>query len=425
MILASGIILRSPSGSVLLLRRSADGDAEGLWAFPGGKLEDGEDASAAAARETLEETGFLADPPGKVLMRRVKDGVDYTTFLTDVDEEFVPVLNGEHTAFAWVKPGDVFSDNSARADSEWSEADHPRGQPENAGQFGPGGGGASTAKKGHVSTKVVNGKRVSGDGEDLPEHIQALKLPPAWANVTYNPDPKAALQAVGTDSKGRQQSVYSKEHTANQAQIKFSRIHELDKKFDNIFQQNEGACKSDNIKKRAVGECALLIMSTGIRPGSEEDTGAEKKAYGATTLEGRHVVVSGGGKVNLKFVGKKGVDLDIPVADERVAQMLIKRKEASGDSGKLFDCSETELLDHVHSFDGGGFKTKDFRTLVGTRTAMLEVSRRKKPPADEKEYKKAVHEVAVAVSKKLGNTPIIALNSYISPFVFSEWRMQS
>jgi len=43
-------------------------------------------------------------------------------------------------------------------------------------------------------------------------------------------------------------------------------------------------------------------------------------------------------------------------------------------------------------------------------------------PINEKEYKKKVKEVAKQVSAKLGNTPTVALQSYISPVVFAEWK---
>jgi mutator protein MutT len=101
---AAGILFRSPSGRVLLLLRSAEGDAGGTWGTPGGKIEDGETPEQAAVRETLEETGYRAGHAGTFHMRRVKDGVDYTTFLRNIDDEFVPKLNKEHTAFMWVKP---------------------------------------------------------------------------------------------------------------------------------------------------------------------------------------------------------------------------------------------------------------------------------------------------------------------------------
>ncbi len=44
-------------------------------------------------------------------------------------------------------------------------------------------------------------------------------------------------------------------------------------------------------------------------------------------------------------------------------------------------------------------------------------------PTSMAEYKKRVMDVARQVSKKLGNTATIALQSYISPAVFSEWRI--
>ncbi len=107
MITAAGILLRAPSGSILLLKRSTEGDAAGQWAFPGGKQEDGETLETCAVRETLEETGYNVGAPDSVLMRRIKDGVDYTTFIKDVDDEFAPTLNGEHVAHCWIKPGDI------------------------------------------------------------------------------------------------------------------------------------------------------------------------------------------------------------------------------------------------------------------------------------------------------------------------------
>lgn len=43
---------------VLLLKRSDDAHCGGLWSFPGGKIESGESAIAAAHRELAEETGL-------------------------------------------------------------------------------------------------------------------------------------------------------------------------------------------------------------------------------------------------------------------------------------------------------------------------------------------------------------------------------
>jgi DNA topoisomerase IB len=43
-------------------------------------------------------------------------------------------------------------------------------------------------------------------------------------------------------------------------------------------------------------------------------------------------------------------------------------------------------------------------------------------PKTQAEYRKAVMEVAKKVSSVLGNTPVIALQSYINPSVFGAWK---
>jgi 8-oxo-dGTP pyrophosphatase MutT (NUDIX family) len=103
-ILASGVILRAKSGRVLVLQRSNEGDAPGLWALPGGKIEKGENAKTAVIRECLEETGYLFGTPELQIMQTNDGEVDYITFLKNIDDEFVPKLNEEHTAFAWIDP---------------------------------------------------------------------------------------------------------------------------------------------------------------------------------------------------------------------------------------------------------------------------------------------------------------------------------
>lgn len=50
-------VLRAPDGRVLLAERKAGKDAAGFWELPGGKVDPGESAAQAAARELLEELG--------------------------------------------------------------------------------------------------------------------------------------------------------------------------------------------------------------------------------------------------------------------------------------------------------------------------------------------------------------------------------
>jgi DNA topoisomerase-1 len=255
-------------------------------------------------------------------------------------------------------------------------------------------------------------------GKDLPEHFQHIRIPPGWKNVRYSEDPNDDIHAVGDDSKGRQQTIYSKPWKEQQATAKFARIEELDKEEGRISSDVNRDIQFGRNKEEA---CALrLIMRTGLRPGGENDTGGAVKAYGATTLMGKHVVGDSPNNVRLVFVGKKGVALDIPVNDRAVARDLLARRDAAGPSGRIFNTTAGKVLDYTHVQDHGGFQTKDFRTLLGTRTAQ-EVVARMPAPSDEKTYKLAVKDVAKAVSAKLGNTPTVALQSYIHPVVFSKW----
>ena len=61
------------------------------------------------------------------------------------------------------------------------------------------------------------------------------------------------------------------------------------------------------------------------------------------------------------------------------------------------------------------------RTYLGTSLA-ADIIKDMPAPLNEKEYKAAVRSVAAAVSKRLGNTPTVALQSYIAPACFTGWR---
>lgn len=105
MIKAAGIIMREPGGKVLLLRRDDDCG----WDYPGGKLEDGENAEQAACREAQEEIGKHDEGRMTHLMRRVDD-VDYTTFLMRVPSAFEPDKLTEHTEHKWILPADALKE---------------------------------------------------------------------------------------------------------------------------------------------------------------------------------------------------------------------------------------------------------------------------------------------------------------------------
>lgn len=251
-------------------------------------------------------------------------------------------------------------------------------------------------------------------GELAPEHAQ--KIRPDLRNVRYNPDPNAKRWAMGNDSKGRSQSKYNPEFDKAQRDLKHSRVREdLTPKINQMMRKVGKDAKIGNDTAAAL----RLVMDTGIRPGSKKDTLAEKQAFGATTLEGRHVIGDNPKNVTLQFVGKKGKDLNIKVTNKDVARDLLERRDRVGPDGKLFNTSARKVLDYSKGF--GEFMTKDHRTYNGTQAAIAQM-KKIKAPTTKKEFKEAVRQVAIAASNKLGNTPAIALQRYIDPTIFAEWR---
>lgn len=306
-----------------------------------------------------------------------------------------------------------------RDDTEsFHEADHPR---KKDGEFAPKGGGESSSKQSlSGKTKLEGGRHVQENGQPLPKHIP--RIPPAWTSVRFATDPKSEVLVSGIDKKGRKQVVYSDAHWAKAAKDKFARISKLQKKFESIKQKNDKARQSKYPVVRDNAECLNLIMNMGLRPGSYADTGAEKKAFGATTLQGSHVVKAPDG-VYLRFTGKKGVALNLKVPDVKLGNELLQRAKQAGAGGELFPNADNRSLRKYVKSLGGNFKTKDFRTLIGTSLA-YDLVRKMEKPTSKSGYKKAVKSVGKAVSETLGNTATIALQSYINPVVFGDWRIE-
>lgn len=257
---------------------------------------------------------------------------------------------------------------------------------------------------------------MQANGKPLPPHIPPI--PPNWKDVKWNPDPKGDRLVVARDEAGRVQSKYSEKFSGGNAGKKFSRVGELAQKREDVARQNAGNMRHKNPKIREAAQVLALILATGIRVGSGRETNAKVQSYGATTLLGRHVVVKGG-KVSLQYTGKKGIQRNVPINDPRIAAELKKRKRASGPDGKLFKVAATSMRKYTDSLDGGAFTPHDFRTMMGTNIAAAEVAKLPKAK-NEAEFKQISMGIAKKVAAQLGNTPTVALQSYIDPTVWAK-----
>jgi 8-oxo-dGTP pyrophosphatase MutT (NUDIX family) len=100
------LLLENQNGLFLLLKRSpVDTFHPNEWCLPGGKMEPGEDETAAAARECREETGLniSADMCSKVGMFTKPDCIiSYFYTRCKVYNQEIILDNFEHSQYEWV-----------------------------------------------------------------------------------------------------------------------------------------------------------------------------------------------------------------------------------------------------------------------------------------------------------------------------------
>ena len=252
-----------------------------------------------------------------------------------------------------------------------------------------------------------------------PTHLATLYVPPAWVNVTYNDDSTAACEALGTDAAGRQQRLYSAEHHALAKSAKFGRVRNLLTEEADIRTQLESDINDATVTgtTREAALVAYLVFETGIRPGSNSDTLAAVQAYGATTLQLRHVKPCPRG-CRLQFTGKKGVAQNVLVTNPYLVSELLRRKAATTKyTTTLFRVSSTTLNVYIGGLGSGNYSAKDFRTLRGTSLALSILGPRKRLPKAISKRKRLVNATLDKVAAKLGNTRAVSRGSYVDPVI--------
>jgi DNA topoisomerase-1 len=253
----------------------------------------------------------------------------------------------------------------------------------------------------------------------LVKRINALAIPPAYTDIWICPDPRGHIQATGRDARGRKQYRYHPDWDHVRNATKYERMLAFGKALPKIRKRVDALIRNGTARERVLAAIVKLLERTLIRVGNDEYA-RENHSYGLTTLQTRHVKVSGA-EIQFGFRGKGGIHHDITVVHPELAKVVKECQSLPGrdlfqyrdEEGKRHAISSADVNDFLREISGEDFTAKDFRTWAGSVYTLSEL--RKLNGARGREAKKGTVAIIKAVAQRLGNTPAVCKKSYIHP----------
>jgi 8-oxo-dGTP pyrophosphatase MutT (NUDIX family) len=101
--ISGGVFFYSQNTNRFLYLLRNDPKNIGNWGIPGGKIEEGETLLDGVTRECVEEIGYFP-PTAKLIpiQKFINNKFVYHTFFCKVENEFIPILNDEHSGYSWI-----------------------------------------------------------------------------------------------------------------------------------------------------------------------------------------------------------------------------------------------------------------------------------------------------------------------------------
>lgn len=257
--------------------------------------------------------------------------------------------------------------------------------------------------------------------------IKSLAIPPAWTDVWICPYENGHIQATGRDAKGRKQYKYHSSWIEIRDEVKYNRVLQFARALPAIRAAMDRDMQLRGLSRRKVVAAVLKMLElTLIRVGNQEYA-RDNKTFGLTTMQNKHVEISGS-KMRFRFKGKSGVQRDVAISEARLARIVRKCQDLTGqhlfeyidEEGAVQQVSSDDVNEYLREISGQDFTAKDFRTWAGTVLASMALQEFQQFDSEAK-AKKNVVEAVRAVAARLGNTPAVCRKCYVHPAILDAY----
>jgi len=242
--------------------------------------------------------------------------------------------------------------------------------------------------------------------------LRSLAVPPAYQDVWICLDDMGHLQMTGHDAAGRKQYRYHEDWRVFRDAKKFEALPDFGHALPRLRRRIARDLRREDTDFRFSAAALLrLIDKSALRVGNSQYSNANG-SYGATTLRGRHVKISGD-SVRLDFSAKGKKRVRKTIKDKTLNRVLERIQDLPGREifkyvgadGEICSLSSAQVNDYL----GPNFTAKTFRTWHGTVAAFH--------AAEKACGDLTLKTMAEASAKRLHNTPAISKSSYIHPTV--------
>lgn len=258
--------------------------------------------------------------------------------------------------------------------------------------------------------------------------LKSLAVPPAYAEVRFAADPRAHLQAIGTDAAGRLQYRYHPDWTRVREALKARRLSALAGALPVITRAVRRALHRPRPDEHfALAAATELVALTAIRAGGERYA-EQNGTRGATTLLKSHIRIDGD-DIALSFTGKGGKAIRKEVRNARLAAALTRLKALPGRrlfqyrdaAGAVHALRAGEVNRFLKEISGQPISLKDFRTLTAS-LGVLDRLARLEPAKTERDRRRQIRQAIAPLADELANTLTVCRSSYVHDSVITAFE---